>query len=69
MSRAEREFGFQLRTAAGAAARFNLPRSPWLPLTEVAAAKEVMESMPRKSGCARPRPPVIVTPDPTMLNP
>jgi superfamily II DNA or RNA helicase len=28
----------QLRTAAGAAARFRLPRSPWLPLTDVTAA-------------------------------
>jgi hypothetical protein len=34
--------------------------------TEVAAAKALMESIPRKSACPKPRPPVIVVPDPTL---
>jgi hypothetical protein len=33
---------------------------------DVAAATAVMEAVPRKSGCAKPRPPVILTPDPTL---
>jgi hypothetical protein len=33
---------------------------------EVAAAKAVMEAVPRKTTCPKPRPPVIVTPDPTL---
>jgi superfamily II DNA or RNA helicase len=33
----QRDLLLQIRTAAGAAARFALPRSPWLSLTEVAA--------------------------------
>jgi hypothetical protein len=33
---------------------------------EVAAAKALMEDTPRKSACPKPRPPVIVAPDPTL---
>ena len=33
----QRDLLLQIRTAAGAAARFSLPRSPWLSLAEVAA--------------------------------
>jgi hypothetical protein len=33
---------------------------------EVAAANAVLESIPRKSECPKPRPPVILTPDPGL---
>src|SRR6185436_4611852 len=33
---------------------------------DVAAATAVMEAVPRKSACPKPRPPVILTPDPKL---
>ena len=71
-SAAQRDLLLQLRTAAGATARFNLPRSPWLPLTEVAAGIWTLLTEAGRVGLALiveggGPPPLITTTSPALV--
>ena len=68
----QRDLLLQLRTAAGAAARFNLPRSPWLPLTEVAAGIWTLLAEAGRVGLALIQegggpPPLVTTTSPALV--
>ena len=68
----QRDLLLQLRTAAGASARFGLPRSPWLPLAEVAAGFWTLLSEAERVGLAlltegTGQPPLLTRNAPSMV--